>query len=333
MIDSEAMDLEQVEHAAASTETPEPTVESNSDEEAKKLVEAVDKNIAKPSAPAQFAEPKPAYQPNYKLRVMEQEKEIPERFRNLMKDAESEKEVRELFEKAYGLDFAKPKHEETRQNYVKLQSEHNFLTGSIQELRDTYSRGDMDTFFQKLSIPPEKVLQWAVGKVNYEQLPPEQKELIDARRNAELQNLELQKQNSLYQRQVQEQVVQARRMLLDSELARPEVKSMVDSFDQRFGKPGAFVQEVINRGQLAWIQSQGKVDLTPGQAVEQVLALYGLKNQAPASATPQTTAQVVQPSQQATTTIPNVGGGKSTSPVKMKPRSIDDLKKLREAYE
>ena len=269
----------------------------------------------------------PAYQANYKLKVMDQEKEIPEKFRELIKDAESEKEVRELFEKAYGLEYAKPKHEALQQTFAKVQSEHNYLLGSVQELRECYNRGDLDTFFQKLNIPKERVLQYALDKVNYEQLPAEQKQLLDARRNAELQNSALQRQNQYMQQQLQQQTVQARQYALDSELVGPEVKSMVEAFDQRFGKPGAFRNEVINRGQLAWFQSQGKVDLTPRQAIQEVIRLYGLdQQQQPAAAT--VAPQESGGARPRVSTIPNVGSGRSASPLKQKPRSIEDLKKI-----
>jgi hypothetical protein len=268
----------------------------------------------------------PAYEPNYKLKVMDQEKEIPEKFRQLMQDAETEKEVREIFEKAYGLEFAKPKHEALQQTFAKVQSEHNYLLGSIQDLREAYTRGDLDTFFQKLQIPKERILQYALDKVNYEQLPPDQKQLLDSRRNAEIQAMQLQKQNQTLQQQIQTQTVQARQYALESELAGPELKSMVDSFDQRFGRPGAFRNEVINRGQLAWFQSQGKVDLTPRQAVQEVIRLYGLDQQQAAAA------PVTPPesggARPRVSTIPNVGSGRSASPLKQKPRSIEDLKKL-----
>ena len=271
----------------------------------------------------------PPYQPNFKLKVMDQEKEIPEEFRSLIKDADTEKKVREVFEKAYGLDFAKPKHEAVQQTLTQLQAEHNYVLGSVQEAKELYQRGDLDGFFEKLAIPPQRILQYAMEKLHYQELPPDQKALIDARRTAERQNLELQKTNATYQRQMQEQVVQARQFALNTELARSDVKSIADTFDQRAGKPGAFMREVINRGQLAWFQSQGKVDLTPGQAIEQVIQLYGLQatqaQPAGASVTPPASG-----GQQKVTTIPNVGSGKSAAPLKQKFKSIVDLKKYRD---
>jgi hypothetical protein len=314
------------------TETQETTTETPAATEGATTETTTEGATQEGDAPASKEPPAPAYTPNFKFKVMDKEQEIPPEFRSLIKDADTEKKVREVFEKAFGLDYAKPKHEATQQALTRVQSEHNFLVGSIQELRDTFSRGDLDTFFQKLQIPAERVLQWAAEKVNYDELPPEQKALIDARTQAERQNVDYQRQNQMLQRQMQEQVVQARRTMLDSELARPDVKSIAESFDQRMGRPGAFMQEVISRGQLAWFQSQGKVDLTPGQAVEQVISTYGLK--AAAASSP---AQTTQPSKagggQKTGTIPNVGGGKSVAPVKQKPRSIEDLKRMRQEME
>ena len=133
----------------------------------------------------------------------------------------------------------------------------------------------------------------------------------------------------MYREQAQEQMRQARQYALNSELDRPEVKSMVESFDQRAGKPGSFYREVINRGQLAWFQSQGKVDLTPSQAVEQVIQLYGLKQTQPQAAGASVAAPASAPQQKANT-IPNVGSGKSAAPLKQKPKSIEDLKKMRQ---
>jgi hypothetical protein len=267
-----------------------------------------------------------AYTPNYKLKVMDQDKEIPESFRSLMKDAKSEEEVRKVFEKAYGLEFAKPKHEATQQSFTQLQSQHNQVLGSIQELKEFYNKGDLDSFFERLAIPPQRILQYALEKVNYSELPPEQRAMIDARRTAELQARNVQRENVGLQRQHQELQVQTRTMQLNSALADVDTKTLADTFDQRVGQPGAFRREVINRGRLAAFESQGRVDLSPEQAIEQVVKMYGLKNaaqQGGPSATPQTSG-----GQPRAATIPNVGAGKSSAPIKQKPKSIDDLKKL-----
>lgn len=270
----------------------------------------------------------PEYQPNFKLKVMDQEKEIPEMFRGLMKDAESEKEIRRVFEQVYGFEFARQKHETTVGTLNQVQAEHNYLLGQVQEAREMYQRGDLDAFFERLAIPPQRILQYAMEKLQYQELPQEQRAMIDARRTAERQNIALQRQNADYQKGMRDQLVQHRQTALNFELHRPEIKSVADSFDQRVGRPGAFVQEVVNRGQLAWMQSQGKVDLSPAQAIQEVLNLYGLQGKTGTPAQPSAAAGSPAPAVQRPATIPNVGSGRSSAPLKTKPKSIDDIRKL-----
>lgn len=269
-----------------------------------------------------------AFKPNFKLKIMDQEKEIPEAFRSLIKDEKTEKEVREIFEKSYGIEFMKPKYETLKTSHAELQTTHNAVLQQISDLRDDYARGDLDSFFDKLKIPTNVVLQYALKKVQYQELPEDQKSAIDRQRQLELENRELMRKSQMTEQQFQTQVVQARAFALDTELARPDVKSMAEQYEARTGQPGSFRAAVISLGQLKWQQSQGKVDLSPGQAIEELVKMAGLAPAAPASATttPAPAAAAATPPQ--TTTIPNVGGSKATSPVGKKPKSIEDLKKL-----
>ena len=231
-------------------------------------------------------------------------------------------EIRDIVTRAFGHEFIKPKYEAIKEDLSKSRTEHSTLIGQIGDLRSMYQRGDLDGFFQRLNIPEQAVLKYALDKLNYQDLPPDQKQALDARRTAERQNYQLQQHTSQLEQKFQEQMTQSRVWALDAELAG-SAKSMVDSFDQRFG-PGAFRNAVVERGQLAWFQK--KVDLSPSQAVQEVIKHYGLgKAQASAAPVPAApaSATVQRPS-----TIPNVGGGRVSSPMKQKPRSIEDLKRI-----
>lgn len=277
--------------------------------------------------PAAVAAAAAAFKPNYKVKVMDEEKEIPEAFRALMKDEKSEKEIKEIFEKSFGHEFTKPKYEKLKSEYTEVQQTHTAVMNQINSLKEDFARGDLDSFFDKLKIPTDTILRYALEKVQYQELPPEQKAVLDAKRQAEREAKSFAQQNQELTQNLQVQMVQARTMALDSELARSEVKSVADAFDARTGEKGAFKKLVANHGRLTWFDSQGKVDLSPGQAIEQVMKLYGL-SPAPASAQAPTTPAAAASTHQAPTAIPNVGGSKSASPVKQKPRSIEDLKKL-----
>ena len=293
-----------------------------------------------PSTPAATTETPevPVYNPNYKFKVMDKEHEIAEHFRGIIKDAESEKMVRELHEKAYGLDVVKPRFNDLREKFKGVEQEARTYKEGINELREHYTRGDFDSFFQKLNIPQEKVLQWVLDKAQYNELPPEQRQVLDAKRSAEQRAIQLEKQNHTVQQKYEDALVQAKARDLQVALERDDVRQFSESFDARAGKPGSFLEEVINRGELAWYTSKGKVELSPEQAIQEVLTRYqGLVQHKPAQApmipvngnAPAANGHAPQaPTATKTPTIPNIGGRQSSSVSKAKPRSLDDLKDL-----
>jgi hypothetical protein len=293
-----------------------------------------------PTGQAQAGETAP-YAPNYKYKVMDKELEIPEKFRGLMTDAESEKELRELFEKANGIEFVKGNLQREREMRRGVEQEYRAQAGQIEELRDDYRRKDFDGFFGKLNIPFDDLLQYVHGKLSYEKLPPEQRQVLDAQRAAEHRALQLERQGTQAQQQQEQMLAQAVQHGLGLALARADVKSASDSYDARVGKPGAFRDEVVKRGEFYWV-TQGKL-IPPDQAVAEVLGLIGTPAaSAQASATQavapaaqvQSPAEAMQappaapaPQAKAPPVIPNVQG-KTTSPLPTKPRSIAELKKL-----
>ncbi len=277
--------------------------------------------------------PPPAYTPNFKLKVMDQEHEIPEKFRAMIKDAESEKEVREIFEKAFGLDHVKPKLQVERQAREQYEQAYGQLSGQVQDLQKDYQRGDYDSFFKKLEIPFENLLQYVAQEIEYRKLPPDQRQIVDGRRQAEQRSYALEREQSTQTQQSQQMLTESVQHALDLTLARADVKTAAESYDSRVGKPGAFKSEVQKRGHFYWV-TQGKL-IPPGQAVEEVLGLVGgapAPAGTPAAATPAAATPPVQAANTATApkappVIPNVQG-KSTSPLPKKPRSIAELKEL-----
>lgn len=316
-----------LEAEAAKTATPNPAQESI---------------IAPPVEKQAVEQPEtPAFQPNFKVKVLDKEFEIPDSFRGLMKDETSSKEVRELFEKAHGLEPIKAQRDEFRTKAKEFADGYQGVMGQIQEAREMYARGDLDSFFQKLQVPQEKILQWVWDKVQYNQLGPEQRQLIDSQKSAERRALDLEKQNQELSRGYETQVQQAMRISLDSALARADIQPVIQNFDSRPGKQSgdpSFRDLVINHGELTWLRTQGKVTLSPEQAVQEVIRAYGLSGtQAPqpAQTPPQ---QVVPPanSQQApaapkapprTPVIPNVAG-RAASAMPKKPKSLAEIKAL-----
>ena len=96
------------------TEVPEQTSQEtqvDSTSEATKEVAAQD------STKGEQVE-KPAYTPNYKLKVYDEEKELEDKFlKDLIKDPESEKKVKEIAQKYLGFDTVKSRHEKVKSEY------------------------------------------------------------------------------------------------------------------------------------------------------------------------------------------------------------------------
>lgn len=309
--------------------------------EGKEAAESGEKAEGEGEAPAA-----PAYKPRDKFKVrvfnpekvdelVQKEESVPEFLKPLMKDAESEKQVMDLLERAYGIDSVKGERAHVKKERDHFRNEFTKIQGSVAELRTIYQRGDLDLFLDKLSIPHERMLQWALDKVNYSQLPPEQQRVIDERRDAQRKAYAAEQRMGTYEAQLYEQQRQAKSMLLDAGLARPEVSTFAAAFDAKVGKPGAFRLEVAAVGEQAWNQSEGKVDLTPEQAIEQAMTKWkpfigeAQAAQAPtaAAAGSQSGAGTKPTTTAKPAVIPNVQG-RPSSPMKSKPRSIEDLKKL-----
>lgn len=271
------------------------------------------------------------YTPNYKFRAPDaqgvtKDHEIPENFRNLIKDAKTEKEVHDIFTKAYGLDANKARSQQLSSDFTKTNTELSNYKQGVDALRSDYQRGDFDSFFKKLEIPQEKVLQWVLGKVEYSKLPPEQQAILDRKREAENQAFEASRSNQTLQGQMAEQARQLKTTMLNFTMSQPDIKALAESFESRTGKPGSFEQLVRQHGDYAFRTGR---DLTPDQAVKEVIEQYGIKA---LHAVPSPQATVTQPGEEKPKVIPNMRGRSSASPVKPGPRSIEDLKKLAQNF-
>lgn len=293
---------------------------------------------AAPVVPAAGTAPvvPPAFTPNFKFKVLDKEHEIDPLFQGLVKDADTEKKVKELFEKAYGLDSVKVDRqmlkEKIEKHYAPLEKTFQGVQKSIQQIDKMIEQDDYDNFFNALQIPEQKILQWAVKKAQLMSLTPQEQAAYTQQVQERNQLYQLQQQNADFQEQLFQTQVQARAAQLSQELSKPEVLNVMSSFDARAGVQGAFRNEVIKRGQF--YASQG-VDAPVEQVVKEVLQLVGhvvpqaTGPQQPADNGAGTGGQAPQqqtPSQKPPV-IPNVGG-QGTSPAKRVVRSLDDIRAL-----
>lgn len=266
-----------------------------------------------------------AYQPNFKFKVKDKEFEIDEWARAAVKDAAMEKKVKELYEKAYGLDDVKADRENLKKKVAEIEPKFSAIQKSLGLLSQHIQKGDMRSFFEALKIPKEHVLRYALEEFKFEDLPAEQKAAIQAQREQERQLLQLNEQNQMYAQQMQHLALQQANTELSTALSKPEIASVAQAFDARAGKPGAFKAEVIKRGQL--YETLNGTSITVEQAVNEVVALIGGLPQAAPDAqngTQEATAHQQKP------VIKNFSGASQTSPTKKVFSSIDEIRKERQ---
>ena len=268
----------------------------------------------------------PKFTPNFKFRAGQKEYEIDEWARGAIKDEQTNKLVKDFFEKAYGIEHVKEHRDRLQSTNENLSREIENFNQNLRGLSQDVQKGHFEDFFQKLDIPEQRIIQWAANRVKYYELDPAQKHLIESERAARHQNQQLSQERSQYEAEAQAAMVQLRGQQLDWELSKPEVAEAVAKYDSLRG-PGAFRMEVIQRGALK-NQLEG-VDVLPTDLVRETLDALNLRTQQGAigpTVIPAGNSGVV-PMPQQKPVLPNVKatGGSPTARV---PKSVDELREI-----
>lgn len=277
-------------------------------------------------ATKQVAEPE--WTPNYKFKVLDEEKEIDEWARPFI-NKDTEAKFRELYEKSYGLDHIKPKLVEERTARQQVEDQYKSFAQRVSEIVSLRDQ-DLDLFFDKVNLSEDAVLKWAVQKaIERESL----KDLPDPVKKVYNEYGNLKKDNDGLKRQLQEiaesfgtSSVQAKSQELQQEISSPEIAAVAAQVDARLGKEGAFRDLVIRHGKSEF-DLTGK-DLSAKQAVSDVLKILGMSQGAGTAPTPndsatQQKAKVITAAKP--TVLPNTGSG-SGSATAVKYKSIADLR-------
>jgi chemotaxis protein histidine kinase CheA len=311
------------------TEVPEQTSQEtqvDSTSEATKEVAAQD------STKGEQVE-KPAYTPNYKLKVYDEEKELEDKFlKDLIKDPESEKKVKEIAQKYLGFDTVKSRHEKVKSEYQTFKEQAEPVVEYYNYAQNLLASKNYDDFFELIKLPKEEIFSWAVKKAQEAQLPPEERARIEHQKKLERERSYLENQTHNLQAQQQQQLAQFRAQELEWVMQRPDVNNVAKMYDAKNG-PGSFKMLVRDKGLAHFAATNGKEDLSAEQAVSEVMKLLSpFVNQTNASATPgagMAPQAPLIPQNGAPPIIPNAAG-KGSSPVKKQYRSIADLKKRSE---
>lgn len=274
-------------------------------------------------APAQ-----PAYTPNFKFKVLDSEHEIDPEFRALIKDAETEKKIKGLFEKAYGLDHYKQKHTKLSQDFSKIKTEYDNFQAGIRQVEEYINNKDFKSFMNTLKIPKELVYQYVLDELKYKDLPPEQKKLYDDKEAAAYQAKVAQTESQRVKEQYETMLQQVREAELSTILSTPEINEKAAIFDSRAGKQGAFKEAIANHGYALFVQT-GK-DFSAKEVTDNFLKLYGAGIAPAQQGGAGNSLNAASKPADRKPHIPNVTGS-GQSPTKKIPKSIEDLKAIAKA--
>lgn len=273
-----------------------------------------------------------AYDPDFSYKVKTETKEFDEWLRPVVKDKETEERLRELYTRAEGLEEVKSVRDQIKEELeekTRLMQEKDQQIDQIKQVGRYIQKKDYNTFFKALQIPKEDIIRYAAEELQYQEMTPEQQQYIDQQREQAYRLSLLEQQNQQLSTQAQQAQRQQMEQTLESELTRPEVEQVAEQFDSRLGKPGAFREEVIKRGVL---HEQNGTVVTANQAVSEVLQLIGGTSPQPqAEEAPQqagTRNEPVVASRKPV--IPNIGSSSGGSPAAKRPRSLEDLRRLRD---
>lgn len=299
--------------------TPEKTFREKKVKSIEDIRSASERGIGETSE--DLSEEDKKYSPNYKFKVNHEEREFDDFIKSSIKDQDAEKKLRDIYEKAYGLDEIKPKYEERTKKLQQLEPQFNHIVSRLQDVSQKVKSGNLDSLVEEFGVSEEALFKYVASKIREKELPPEQQEQL--RRSRELERVTAEKTDEIknYQQAVYQQSVEMRGIQLDIALNKPTIGTYIDAFDSRQGD-GAFRREVIKHAKLHY--SETGVDLLPEQAIQQVLKFYGpfLEKSEADTSQEVPTRRVVQA--ETKPTLPNVRAS-STAPVKKKITSMKDL--------
>jgi len=289
-------------------------------------------------------ESKPSeFKPDYKFKVRDQEIEMDDWVKDLVKDEETFKKVQDLYTRGHGLEIAKQERDEFKSKFSDLEQSVNHVAGIANEYykdpaNPQHAAKVARQFIEALGLPKQMFLQYAIDEVNYQNLPPEQKRYIDNQRQTEMTLAQLQQQNQQLQSQTGNLQSQHYEQLLGYKMADPTIAPIVQEYETRVGRPGAFREMVVQRG-IYRERLDGTV-ITPDQAVNEVIQLLGITpggtqtqtgGQMGTSQNQPQQQQVQQPlQQQQKPVLPNVSGQGTASPVKKTYSTLDQIRKRRD---
>lgn len=253
------------------------------------------------------------YKPNYNYKVKDEELSFDERFHGVIKSKEDEDYVRDLYTKSAGLDSYKAK-------YTGLEEQAQALLGGYKNLETIQEKRDIAALQKVFKFDDDLILERAEAILKEQQLPEEQRHLLESNRQIQDELASLKREHINTQKLTEEQALAQDKQELKTLITTKYsdvAKAMQDSgFDMAY--------EVAMRGHMQY-KSSG-TEPTIGAVTEEVANLYkhltSKQEVVPEPLMEQTTQEVL-----GLPTLPNLAGGTVNS-VKKRPANLAELQAI-----
>jgi hypothetical protein len=279
------------------------------------------------------------YVPNFKFSVQGVEYEFDEPLRAIVTDPEKEKYVKDIMERAKGLDAVKEHRDrlitESKEYKTKLQeiqSKAERFENHLSRADTLYQKGDILAAMKHLGFNDQDILK--AGYILADD-DPVKKQAYEAESRARITEIEKEHEVRNYQEQIRQANVALITQTAQSAVNMPGIKEVADIVDAKAGKQGSFLQELYDLGNT--YEKSGQVlnrDFTIPQLAEAIANKYrpfiSVAPVTPSVLTPietqDVTQKIVEPTKKQTIPSPRSGG----SPARKKPASMADLLKRAE---
>lgn len=339
---------EQARLAAEASQADAPThgetvEEPTQEEPAVEASPEVEKTSEEPKTEETTSEPEaPAYEANFRYKAYGEEKEFPEFLRSIVKDKESEEQIRGLLCKADGFEPLKTKYEKAKDEREDFKAKLDGVHGEVQKLNH-FLKHDRIAAYEMLGISREQLFDDITQLSKLEEMDPSERVAFDSRRKAISDSYEATNRTSQLEAQNRALMERQNQIELNMELNRPDVSQIASAYDAKFGAD-AFRKKVIFNAANVWHQSGQTKNLSAAEAVGEIvheLSTLGFSHnnnnlssqsgaQSHSVGTPSRPPQQPPVIQRRETpkSLPNLGSGRSVSPTGKSISSIDDIKKL-----
>jgi hypothetical protein len=263
--------------------------------------------------------------PDYSYKVMDDTLEFDEWIRPVIDNSDREKEIRELYTRAKGIDVVKEHLEKTKSQVKELESESSryreeaeYAKQGIEGLKHL-AKTDFASFAHLVGIDDKEVLGYANNRLDYQEKPEHERKRLD-------QDIQLRTQS--YQRNYEtEQLKRENERLIRSQheasmnqaLATPEIAGFAERFDKRMGE-GSFKKHVQEYGSREFRMNKNYVQ--PLVAAQKIYADFKPLFEDKLDEVNQ---KKNSPKQKSPT---NLGQGRAGTVVKKRLKSLSDLRKL-----